>query len=126
MRAREPAFGCGLFFRLLLLPGAIALSAVACVEALPEQITLAPGADQVEVVSDPPNLEIYEPAGGVSARVVAAEVDEAVRQAKNALRNQAANKGATFVSIDETTSRASWDLRGRTVVSMTGTAYRQK
>jgi uncharacterized protein YbjQ (UPF0145 family) len=77
-------------------------------------------------VSDPPNLEVYEPVGGVGTRVVATEVSEAVRQAKNELRNQAAKKGATFVSIEEMTSRASWDLRGHTVVSMTGTAFRQR
>jgi hypothetical protein len=97
-----------------------------CVELLPEQIALAPGADHVEVISDPPNPDIYEPVGGVTARVAATEVSEAVRQAKNELRNQAAKKGATFVSIDEISSRASWDLRGRTIVAMTGTAFRQK
>lgn len=97
-----------------------------CAENLPSEVPLAPGADQVEVVSDPPNAEIYEPVGGVTARVASTEVSTAVREAKNELRNQAAQKGATFVSIDEIGSRPSWDLRGRTVVTMSGTAYRQK
>jgi hypothetical protein len=97
-----------------------------CAENLPSEVPLAPGADAVEVVSDPPNADIYEACGGVTARVAATEVSAAVREAKNELRNQAAAKKATFVSIDETASRPSWDLRGRTVVTMTGTAYRQK
>ena len=97
-----------------------------CAESFPGEVALAPGADHVEVVSDPPNTDVYEPVGGVSTRVAGSEVSTAVREAKNALRNQAAEKGATFVSIDEISSRASWDLRGRTIVSMTGTAYRAK
>ncbi len=104
----------------------VLLSFTACVEAFPEVVALAPGADHVEVISDPPNPDVYEPVGGVNARVAGIEVSTAVREAKNELRNQAAQKGATFVSIDEISSRASWDLRGRTIVSMTGTAYRVK
>lgn len=105
---------------------ALVVSLTGCAELLPEEIPLAPGADQVEVISDPPNSDVYEPVGGVSARVAALEVSEAVRQARNELRNQAAKKGATFVSIDDVTSHASWDMRGRTIVDMTGTAFRQK
>ena len=104
----------------------LAMSLVGCAETFPEIIALAPGADHVEVVSDPPNPDVYEPVGGVNARVAGTEVSTAVREAKNQLRNQAAERGATFVSIDEISSRASWDLRGRTIVSMTGTAYRAK
>lgn len=111
---------------VLVLSASSLIGNVGCVELLPEEIALAPGADHVEVISDPPNPDIYEPVGGVSARVAATEVSEAIRQAKNELRNQAAKKGATFVSIDEISSRASWDLRGRTIVAMTGTAFRQK
>jgi len=112
------------FFRITSVT--VAVSSTGCVESLPEVVALAPGADRVEVVSDPPNPDVYEPVGGVNARVAGTEVSTAVREAKNELRNQAARRGATFVSIDEISSRASWDMRGRTVVSMTGTAYRAK
>ena len=105
--------------------GALTFTVVGCIETVPQQVALAPEADHVEVVTDSPNLEVYEPAGGVTARVVTTEVSEAVRRAKNELRNQAAKKGATFVSIEEVSSRATWDLRCRTVVTMTGTAFRQ-
>jgi len=97
-----------------------------CAETFPDVVPLAPGADDVEVISDPPNEEVYEAVGGVSARVSGIETTIAVREAKNALRNQAAKRGATFVSIDEVSSRPSFDLRGKTIVSISGTAYRAK
>ena len=105
----------------------IALASVlplACAEKYPDAVALAPGAEVVEVASDRPNPELYEPVGGVAARILGNEVSAAVRQAKNELRNQAAQRGATFVSIDEISTRPSWDLRGHTVVIVTGTAFR--
>ena len=118
------AFHMSRFFEVTTIVAVLSLSG--CAETFPEIVALAPGADNVEVVSDPPNPDVYEPVGGVNARVAGTEVSTAVREAKNELRNQAAQKGATFVSIDDITSRASWDLRGRTIVSMSGTAYRAK
>lgn len=97
-----------------------------CESTLPEKVALVPGAANVEVVSDPPNPELYEPAGEVSAQVVAREVGDGLRQAANDLRNQAAKKGATFVSMDDVTSRATWDFSGRVVVTIVGTAYKVK
>jgi len=102
------------------------LTCAACAETFPDVVPLAPGADDVEVISDPPNEEVYEAVGGVSARVSGTETSTAVREAKNALRNQAARRGATFVSIDDISSRPSFDLRSKTVVSISGTAYRAK
>jgi hypothetical protein len=102
---------------VLLLP--------ACLD-LPDRVALHPEASNVEMVSDPPNLEIYEPVGDVTAQVVSREVGEAFRQAANEMRNQAASRGATFVAIDDVTSRAAWDFSGRTIVTMTGTAFRPK
>lgn len=93
---------------------------------MPEKVALVPGASNVEVVSDPPNPELYEAAGEVSAAVVAREVGDGLRQAANELRNQASKKNATFVSIDDVTSRATWDFSGRVVVTITGTAYKVK
>ena len=97
-----------------------------CEGALPEKVSLVPGAGNVEVVSDPPNPEIYEAVGEVNSQVIGREVGDGLRQAANELRNQAAKKGATFVSIDDITSRAAWDFSGRVVVTMTGTAFRVK
>lgn len=97
-----------------------------CIEALPEKVTLEPNASDVEIVSEPPNPDVYEPAGEVSAQVIGRESPEAFRQAFNMLRNQGARKGATFVSVDDVTSRAAWDFSGRTIVSIVGTAYKPK
>lgn len=113
--------------RLHLVPLALVfLSAAGCESTLPEKVALVPGAGNVEVVSDPPNPETYEEVGEVSAQVIGREVGDSLRQAANDLRNQGAKKGATFVSIDDITSRAAWDFSGRVVVTMTGTAYKPK
>lgn len=104
----------------------LSLSVLGCVESVPDRVVLDPKASDVEVVSEPPNPAVYEPVGEVSAQVIGRESPEAFRQAFNMLRNQGAKKGATFVSIDDVSSRAAWDLSGRTVVSVVGTAYRPK
>jgi hypothetical protein len=112
--------------QLALLWLGLATPLAGCLEYLPEQVPLVAGASNVEVVSDPPNADVYEAVGEVSAQVVGKEVGEALRQAANDLRNQAAKRGATFVSIDDVTSRAAWDFSGRLIVSMSGTAYKPK
>lgn len=105
----------------------LALSAVAgCSETLPDKAVLNAEAANVEIISDLPNREIYEPAGQVSAQIIGRDNAASTRQAFNQLRNQAAAKGATFVGIEEVSSRAAWDLSGRTVVTLVGTAYRTK
>lgn len=97
-----------------------------CADALPTKIVLSPEAANVEVVNEPPNEQIYESAGEVNAQVVGRETQDALRYAMNELRNKAAAKGATFVAVDDVTSRAAWDFSGRTVVTLVGTAYRTK
>lgn len=97
-----------------------------CVSYLPQRVELNSDAANVEILSDPPNPEVYESAGDVTAQVVGREISDAFRQACNELRNQAAAKGATFVALGEVNSRASWDLSGRTIVSVSGVAYRAK
>lgn len=102
------------------------IGASGCADTLPTKVALSAGASNVEVLSEPPNEETYEPAGAVSAHVIGRETQDALRQAMNELRNQAAAKGATFVAVDDVTSSAAWDFSGRTVVSIVGTAYRTK
>lgn len=97
-----------------------------CISKLPEKIALRPDATNVEIVTDTPNPETYEPVGECATQVVSREVGEAFREAFNALRNQGASRGATFVLIEDVSSRAAWDLSGRTIVSIVGTAYRAK
>jgi hypothetical protein len=100
--------------------------ATGCADALPEKIVLRPEAANVEVINEPPNAEIYESAGEVTAQVIGRETQDALRQALNQLRNQAAVKGATFIAVEDVTSRAAWDFSGRTIVTIVGTAYRTK
>lgn len=114
--------------RALLLASATAAAAASagCIDAFPDKIVLKPEASNVEIVTDPPNPEVYEPAGEVATQVIAREVGEGFRHAFNELRNQAAQKGASFVYVEDMSSRAAWDFSGRTVVSIVGTAYRAK
>ncbi|WP_146651340.1 hypothetical protein [Labilithrix luteola] len=102
------------------------LAVTGCQASLPDKVALSPEAQNVEMLSDPPNLEVYEPAGEVSTQVIGREVGETFRQAFNALRNQAHAKGASFVMIEDVASHAAWDLSGRTIVSVSGTAFRPK
>jgi hypothetical protein len=121
--------GLGRLFAFLCFVAFVGLSPCAlsgCVDQFPEKINLAPEAANVEVVTDEPNPEVYEPVGEVAAQVIGREIGESFRQAFNELRNQAARKHASFVHVEEVESRAAWDFSGRTVVSLVGTAYRQK
>ena len=104
----------------------LVLACTGCETTLPEKVALVPNASMVEVVSDPPNPQSYEAVGEVYAEVIAREVGDGLRQAANELRNQAAKKGASFVSIEEVSSRAAWDFSGRVVVTIVGTAYTPK
>jgi hypothetical protein len=97
-----------------------------CAATTPDRVALAPEARSVEIIHDAPNLEVYEPAGEVSARVIGNELSESRRQTEYALRNQAGAKGASFVLVEDATSRAAWDFSGRIVVSASGTAFRSK
>ncbi|MCL2777374.1 MAG: hypothetical protein FWD73_05170 [Polyangiaceae bacterium] len=95
-----------------------------CVDTLPDRVALAPEAQRVEIIYDAPNLEAYEPAGEVSARTIGHELSESRRQTEYALRNQAGAKGASFVLVEDATSRAAGDFSGRIVVSAYGTAFK--
>lgn len=102
-------------------------SSLGCGEQLPTKSPpLSPEAQNVEIISDVPNTEVYEPAGEVSAKIIGHDNSVSLREAYNMLRNQAAARGATFVAVDEVSSTAAWDLSGRTVVTLVGTAYRTK
>jgi len=111
---------------LALLTVMAGASASGCKQSFPEKIALEPNAESVEVLSEPPNAETYEPAGEISAHVIGRETQDALRQAMNQLRNKAASKGATFVAVDDVTSHAAWDLSGRTIVTVVGTAYKTR
>jgi imidazoleglycerol phosphate dehydratase HisB len=97
-----------------------------CSDTLPDKASLHPEASNVEIISDVPNREIYEPAGEVTAQIIGRDNGASLREAFNSLRNQAAAKGATFVAVEEVSSRAAWDFSGRTIVTLVGTAYRTK
>ncbi len=103
---------------LLMAPG--------CADTFPSKAPLHPEAASVEVLIERPNGGTYEPAGEVRAQIIGTNNTASMREALNLLRNQAAAKGASFVAVEEMSSRAAWDLSGRTIVTLVGTAYRPK
>jgi hypothetical protein len=112
--------------RSLLILMVALFAAAGCADTLPDKAVLRPEAANVEIISEPPNREVYEPAGEVSAQIIGRDNAASLREAFNMLRNQAAAKGATFVAVEEVSSRAAWDFSGRTIVTLVGTAYRTK
>jgi len=104
----------------------LALPLQGCVDTFPDKVPLVPAAATVEVVTEVPNKDVYEPAGEVTSTVIGREFSDTLRQAWNHLRNQGAAKGASFVSVDDVSSRAAWDFSGRVVVSVSGTAYKPR
>lgn len=112
--------------RLPLASGLSALLLAGCMETLPEKAQLKPEASNIEVVSEPPNSDVYEAIGEVSAQMIGREVPDVFREACNELRNQAAARGGTFVSVTDVSSKAAWDMSGRTVMTVSGIVYRPK
>ena len=113
--------------RRKFLVSSIALTSLAsCVELPPERIVLLPQAENVELLSETPNLDVYESYGLVSSEASGKGSGEATVNARNGLRNKAAALRATFVSIEEASATGAWDFSGRTVVTLKGHVYRPK
>lgn len=105
-------------------PG-IALALSACIEGAPSKVELTPAGEKVEVVGEPPNPDIYKAVGEVRGEAIGTST-EAQQYARRALRNEAAQRGANFVAVEEVTARVARDMSGRTVVSIIGQAYKPK
>ena len=102
---------------LALVPG--------CAENLPDKIVLKPEAEQDEISSEKPNADLYVTMGEVVASALGDSKDAALLQAKNDMRNQAAARGASLVSVDNVEAKLEWQGR-KTLVKATGTAYKPK
>lgn len=109
-----------------LLALVLSISSMGCADTLPSKVPLHPEAANVEILIEAPNRGTYEPAGQVRVQIIGQDAASSTREALNALRNQASAKGASFVAVEEMSSRAAWDLTGRTIVTVLGTAYRPK
>lgn len=111
--------------RVILSAFACASMIAGCEEAVPQSIVLSSSAEQVELVSEAPNTDVYVEIGEVSGRAMGVEKHDAFNAARNALRNATAQKNGTIVRIDNVDAKVAWDV-GMTVVLITGTAYRTK
>lgn len=110
---------------LVFVVASSTLALAGCEEAVPQNIVLSSAGEQVELISEPPNMDVYVEIGEVSGRAQAVEKHDAFNAARNALRNATAAKNGTIVRIDNVDAKVAWDV-GMTVVSITGTAYRAK
>jgi hypothetical protein len=96
---------------------------VSCGHALPDHVALQPGAEAVEIATDPPSANNFKMVGQVEGLAAAADTDAAERAAKNDLRNKAAALGASLVTIDEDTCEAI-PLDDKSKVKVVGRAYK--
>ena len=112
-------------FATLLFATLFAGMVSGCEEGVPQVVVLSSSGEQVELVSEPPNEEVYAEIGEVIGRARAVEKYDAFNLARNSLRNQTAEKGGTIVRIDNVDARLAWEV-GETVVVVTGTAYKTK
>jgi hypothetical protein len=103
----------------------LAFASGACNEAVPEKVVLSPEGSEVELVTEPPNSDVYQEIGGATTRAMGVEKAESFNQARNALRNEAARRGGTIVKIDDVSASLAWDV-GQTVVRVTGTIYKPR
>jgi hypothetical protein len=116
LNVKAAALSLGLFF---------AFACSACNELVPEKVVLTPAGSEVELVTEPPNSDVYVEIGGATARAMGVEKGEAFNQARNALRNEAAKKGGSIVKIDDVSASLAWDV-GQTVVRITGSVYKPR
>jgi hypothetical protein len=97
----------------------------ACAETVPDKVVLKPEAEAVEVMTDKPSPDQYVALGEVTGTAQAGDKESAIAQAKNELRNQAAARGGSVVSVDTIDPKHEWQGR-KIVVKLTGTAYKPK
>ena len=105
---------------LLFLSGTVAIG---CAEQFPEHVILQAGAENVEIVVEPPSANSYQLVGKVTGEAAANDLDSAQAAAKNDLRNKAAALGASLVTIDESTGKP-LPLQDKTRVTLVGRAYK--
>jgi Domain of unknown function (DUF4156) len=96
---------------------------LACAGQLPESVELKPGADDVEILTEPPSPNAYRFLGEVTGRAAAPDLEAAQEAARNDLRNKTAALGGTLVTIDSNVGEPVL-LLGKTKVRLVGRAYK--
>jgi hypothetical protein len=94
-----------------------------CADEIPDRVNLRPEAEEVFIAADPPSSDGFKMVGQVRGQAEARDLDTATEAAKNALRNSAANLGASLVTIDVNVGEPVL-LYGKTKVTLVGRAYK--
>jgi hypothetical protein len=111
--------------RWLVLP-LVCLGAIGCFDLPPGNVPLSADADNVEILTEQPNLDVYESFGEVTVDAIGSGNKDAQMSARHALRNKAAELHARFVSVDDASASFAWDFSGRTIVTIRGRVFRMK
>jgi hypothetical protein len=113
--------------RLIVIAlAATASGLVGCLDLPPANVPLDHAGESVEILTDSPNLDLYESYGEISVDAIGMGTREAQVTARHLLRNRAGVLHARFVSVDVASASFAWDFSGRTVVTMRGRVFRVK
>jgi hypothetical protein len=104
----------------------LAVGLTGCWDLPPSSAPLTAEAEDVEILTETPNLDIYESFGDVTADAIGKGSEEAASIARHILRNRAAAMHARFVSVDDAIASFAWDFSGRTIITLRGRAFRVK
>ena len=110
----------------LLLWTATALLAAGCTEELPSSVALSSQGEQIEISYDPLLASDYADLGDVVGVGIGPSNSEAEQNARNDLRNRAAQLGGTYVHVSDTQQTAYGYFSARVKVVLRGSAYKSK
>src|SRR5262249_23170697 len=112
--------------RFPVVGAALSMGLAGCLDLPPANVPLSAGGENVEIVTESPNLDLYEAYGEITVDALGRGSGDAQRSARHLLRNRAALKHARFVSVDDASASIAWDFSGRTVVTIRGRMFRVK
>ena len=112
--------------RYLVFALALPACTLGCLDLPPANVPLSSAGEDVEILTDSPNLDLYESYGDLTVDAIGMGSREAQLSARHLLRNRAGAMHARFVSVDDASASFAWDFSGRTVVTIRGRVFRVK
>ncbi len=103
-----------------------AFALTACTEELPSSIALSSQGEQIEISYDPLPSTDYADLGDVIGSGVGPSNSEAEQNARNDLRNRAAQLGGTYVHVTDTQQTAYGYFSAKVKVVLRGSAFKAK
>jgi hypothetical protein len=104
----------------------VVLASTACTEELPSSVALSSQGEQIEISYDPLPSNDYADLGDVVGVGVGPSSSEAEQNARNDLRNRAAQLGGTYVHVTDTQQTAYGYFSAKVKVVLRGSAFKAK